>query len=112
MAKKWYIVTLTVEEREMLQTMIRSGTERARKLTRARILLKADAGWQDPAISKALDVGVATVERIRRRFVLEGLDNALKARRPRREYSRKLDGEQEARLIALTCSSPPEGHGR
>jgi transposase len=112
MAKKRYIVTLTADEREMLQTMIRSGTERARKLTRARILLKADDGWQDQAITKALDVGVATVERTRRRFVVEGLEAALKSRRPKRQYSRKLDGEQEARLIALTCSSPPEGHGR
>jgi transposase len=112
MAKKRYIVTLTADEREMLQTMIRSGTERARKLTRARILLKADDGWQDPAITKALDVGIATVERTRQRFVVEGLEAVLKARRPKRQYSRKLDGEQEARLIALTCSSPPEGHGR
>jgi transposase len=112
MAKKRYIVTLTADEREMLQTMIRSGTERARKLTRARILLKADDGWQDQAIAKALDVGIATVERTRQRFVVEGLEAALKARRPKRQYSRKLDGEQEARLIALTCSSPPEGHGR
>jgi len=111
MAKR-YIVTLTAEERDMLSTMIRSGTERARKLTRARILLKANDGWQDRAISRALDVGIATVERTRRRFVLEGLEAALTARRPRRQYSRKLDGEQEARLIALTCSSPPEGHGR
>jgi hypothetical protein len=76
MAKKRYIVTLTAEEREMLQTMIRSGTERARKLTRARILLKADDGWQDQAISRALDVGIATVERTRRRFVFEGLEGA------------------------------------
>jgi transposase len=112
MAKKRYIVTLTAEEREMLQTMVRSGTARARKLTRARILLKADDGWQDRAISQALDVGIATVERTRQRFVLEGLEAALTARRPRREYSRKLDGEQEARLIALTCGSPPEGHAR
>ena len=112
MAKKRYIVTLTAEEREILQTMIRSGTERARKLTRARIVLKADDGWQDQAITQALDVGVATVERTRRRFVLEGLEAALKARRPKRQYRRKLDGQQEARLIALTCSSPPEGHGR
>jgi transposase len=111
MAKR-FIVTLTAEERDMLHTMIRSGTERARKLARARILLKADEGWQDRAISRALDVGIATVERARRRFVLEGMEAALKARRPRRQYSRKLDGEQEARLIALTCSSPPEGHGR
>jgi transposase len=112
MAKKRYIVTLTAEEREMLQTMNRSGIERARKLTRARILLKANDGWQDRSISEALDVGIATVERTRRRFVLEGLGAALNARHSRRQYSRKLDGEQEARLIALTCSSPPGGQGR
>ena len=69
MAKKRYIVTLTAEEREMLQTMIRSGTGRARKLTRARVLLKADDGWQEQAISQALDVGIATVERTRQRLV-------------------------------------------
>ena len=110
MAKR-YIVTLTTEEREMLQSLISSGTERARKLTRARILLKADEGWKDKDICRALDVGIATVERVRKRFVLEGLVAALNQRRPNREYSRKLDGEQEARLIALTCGSPPEGHG-
>jgi transposase len=111
MAKR-YVVTLTTEEREMLQTLISSGTERARKLTRARILLKADEGWTDKDICRALDVGVATVERVRKRFVLEGLAVALSQRRPNREYSRKLDGEQEARLIALSCSAPPEGHAR
>jgi transposase len=112
MAKKRYVVTLTSEEREMLQTMIHSGTERARKLTRARVLLKAGAGWHDVAIARALDVGIATVERTRRRFVFEGLDAALRGRRSRRTYSRKFDGEQEARLIALTCSAPPEGQAR
>jgi transposase len=107
-----YVVTLDSEEREMLQNMINSGTERARKLTQARILLKAHGGWKDEDICKALDVGIATVERVRKRFVLEGLEAALTRRRPRREYSRKFDGEQEARLVAVTCSAPPEGHGR
>ena len=111
MAKR-YIVTLSGKEREMLQTMISAGTERARKLARARILLKADEGWKDRDICRALDVGSATVERVRKRFVLEGLAAALNRRRPKREYSRKLDGEQEARLIALTCSAPPEGYAR
>ena len=109
MAKR-YIITLTAEEREMLRTLISSGTERARKMTHARILLKADEGWKDEDICRALDVGIATVERVRKRFVLEGLAAALSQRRPNREYSRKLDGEQEARLIALTCGSPPEGY--
>ena len=72
----------------------------------------ADEGWKDKDICRALDVGIATVERVRKRLVLEGLVAALNQRRPNREYSRKLDGEQEARLIALTCSSPPEGHAR
>jgi transposase len=107
-----YIVTLDSEEREMLQNMIGSGTERARKLTHARILLKAHESWRDEDICRALDVGIATVERVRRRFVLEGLETALNRRRPRREYSRKFDGEQEARLVAVTCSPPPEGNAR
>jgi len=109
---KYYIVTLDSDEREMLHNMINSGTERARKLTHARILLKADEGWTDEEICKALDVGIATVERVRKRFVLEGVEAALNRRRPRREYSRKFDGEQEARLIAVTCSQPPEGSAR
>ena len=109
---KYYIVTLDSEEREMLQNMINSGTERARKLTHARILLKAHEGWKDEDICNALDVGIATVERVRKRFVLEGLEAALNRRRPRREYSRKFDGEQEARLVAVTCSPPPEGSAR
>lgn len=107
-----YIVTLTAEEREMLQNMINCGTERARKLTHARILLKADEDWKDAAICRALDVGTATVERVRKCFVLEGLEAALNRRRPKREYSRKFDGEQEARLVAVTCSPPPEGYER
>jgi transposase len=78
---KYYIVTLNSEEREMLHNMISSGTERARKLTCARILLKADEGWTDKDICKALDVGIATVERVRKRFVLEGLGAALNRRR-------------------------------
>ena len=107
-----YIVTLDSEEREMLHNLISSGTERARKLTHARILLKAHEGWNDGDICKALDVGIATVERVRKRFVLEELEAALNRRRPRREYSRKFDGEQEAHLVAVTCGQPPEGSGR
>jgi transposase len=110
MAKK-YIVTLTNGEREKLQKMISSGTERARKLTRARILLKAGANWRDTDISEALEVSVSTIERVCRRFVEEGLEAALNRHPPRREYMYKLDGEQEAHLIALACSPPPAGHG-
>ena len=110
MPRKKYIVKLTAEERDELQQMFSSGEERVRKLTRARILLKADEGWTDGAISQALDVGTATVERIRRRFVEEGLEAALNRRPSTRKYERLIDGKAEAHLIALACSTPPEGH--
>lgn len=111
MAKK-HTVTLNADEREKLLTLIRSGTSKARTLTHARILLKANEGWQDHEICEALDVSILTVERVRKRFVFEGFDVFLKPRRPNRVYSRKLDGEQEARVVALVCSSPPEGYAR
>ena len=112
MSKKKYIVDLTPDERQELEKLISSGTDRARKLARARILLKADEGWTDKAISEALDVGTATVERVRKRFVEWGGIAAIERRKPRRRYERKLDGEAEARLIALACSAPPEGRER
>lgn len=112
MPRKKYIVNLTEEERKDLRNMISSGKERARKLTRARILLKADEGWTDKDISRALDIGTATAERVRRRCVEESLEAALNRRKPRREYERKLDGKAEAHLIALACGDPPSGHKR
>lgn len=112
MPGKKYIVNVSEEEREYLDNIISSGQERARKLTRARILLKADEGWTDKAISQALDVGRATVERTRRRCVEEGLEASLNRRKPRRDYERKLDGRAEAHLIALACSDCPPGHKR
>jgi transposase len=104
-------VKLTPEEHQELKQLISSGQARARTLTRARILLKADENWSDESISEALEVGVATVQRLRKRFVEGGLQ-ALHDRKPHREYLRKLDGKAEAHLIALSCSSPPEGHKR
>ncbi len=114
---KKYIVTLNEEERASLEKMVNSGTAPARKLTRARILLKADsadarAGCSDQAISEALDVGLSTICRVRQRFVEEGFDVALNSRRPGRHYKRKLDGQQEAHLIAIVCSHPPQGQHR
>ena len=108
MVKK-YVVTLTDEEREKLLKLIGSGTAKARTISRARILLKANEAWQDQEISRALDVSIPTIERVRKRFVFEGFEASLRSRRSKRIYSRKLDGEQEARLVALVCSSPPEG---
>ena len=110
--RKKYIVSLTSEEKEQLRGILSSGKERARKLTRARILLKADEGWKDKAITSALDVSRPTVERTRRRFVEEGLNASLSPRSPRRVYERRLDGDAEARLIALACSAPPQGRDR
>ncbi len=115
--KKKYIVTLTQEERKMLQAMLSRGKAAARKLMHARILLKADAnsggpGWADGAIAEGLEAGRATVERVRKQFVEDGLDAALERRKPRRQYRRTLDGDGEAHLIALACSQPPEGRGR
>lgn len=114
---KKYIVTLTDEERDQLAQLIRAGKAAARKLMHARILLKADSGrggpsWDDARIAESLDVGRATVERVRKQFVEEGLETALVRRRPRRDYERRLDGAGEAHLIALTCSQAPEGRQR
>jgi len=114
---KKYIVTLTDEEREHLRRLLCSGKAAARKLTHARILLKTDANpggpnWEDQQISRSLDVGTATVERVRMQFVEEGLEAALERRKPRREYERRLDGADEAHLIALTCGQAPEGRDR
>jgi hypothetical protein len=111
---KKYVVTLTDEEREQLAQLISHGKAAAKKLTHARILLKADSGaggpaWNDEAISVAVEVGTATVERVRRQFVEEGLGAALERRASQRHYERKLDGVAEAHLIALTCSKAPEG---
>jgi transposase len=112
MPRKKHIVELTAEERQGLETLISSGVASARKLTRARILLKADEGWIDGRISEALDVGTATVERVRKRFVEWGGIAAIERRKPRRRYERKLDSDAEARLVALPCSAPPEGRER
>ena len=107
MAKR-YIVTLTEDERAYLLALTKKGKIAARKLTHAHILLQADAGDIDVSIAAALHVGIATVERVRKRFVEEGLEAALNER-PRPGGQRKLDSKQEALLIALACSTPPEG---
>ncbi len=115
--KKKYPVILSETEREELKQLIAAGTAPARKLTHARILLKADQspegpGWVDEAIAEAVETSQPTVSRVRKRYFEEGLEAALNRRPPNREYRRKLDGEQEARLIALACSEPPEGQAR
>jgi hypothetical protein len=115
--KKKYIVTLTEEERRMLQNLVSRGKAAARKLMHARILLKADrnqssAESDDSTIAQEVEAGRATVERVRKEFVEEGLHAALERRKPRREYRHTLDGDGEAHLVALTCSQAPEGRSR
>lgn len=118
MPHKKFLVTLTPEERQQLRKLVSAGKRSARTLTRARILLQADQAdggpaWEDAPIVEALGCGMRTVERVRQRFVEEGLDAALTHKpqeRPSRE--RRLDGAAEARLIALACSKPPEGRAR
>lgn len=115
--KKQYIVNLTQTQRQQLEGLISAGSSKARTLAHARILLKVDQGphgpgWKDDDIAAAVEVSRPTVERVRRRFCHEGLEAALQPRPPRRQYVTKLDGEREAHLIALACSSPPEGQRR
>ncbi len=115
---KKYRVTLTVEEREELERLLSRGKADVRCLKHAQILRKADEaeggpGWSDERIAAAFDAGVATVERLRQRFVEEGLAAALRPYRTgMRVYERKLNGAQEAHLIALACSAPPAGRAR
>lgn len=109
-----YRVLLTDAQRAELRTLIGTGVAPARMLTRARILLKADhadagPGWTDGMIARALEVHVTTVEHVRRQFVEEGLPATLARKRPDRVYDHLLDGAAEARLIAVACSTPPEG---
>lgn len=115
---KKYIVKLSKDEHDKLQKLIKSGRGPARMFTRARIILKADQGehgpsWGDDKISDALDVTVQTIERVRKQLVEEGLDAVLSRRHYTQKVSRKkIDGDVEAHLIALSCSEPPEGYAR
>ncbi len=117
MRRTKHAVRLTDEQRAQLRTLVGRGVAPARRLTHARILLKADQGeggaaWADAAIAGALEIHPATVARVRQQYVAAGLEAALDRRAPRREYARKLDGAQEAHLVALACGAPPEGRER
>jgi transposase len=115
--RKQHVVVLSELERARLRTLIGQGSAPARALTRARILLKAnqgeaDPGWSDRTIATALEVHHTTVARVRQEYTAGGLEAAVNRKAPEREYRRKLDGEQEARLVVLACSTPPEGRKR
>jgi transposase len=114
MAKK-YRVTLSGEERDELTALLRKGKAAARKLAHARVLLQVDesgSGSSDEQTARALNLSTRTVERVRERFVEQGLAAALLPKPSTRRYERAFDGAQEARLIALACSAPPEGKSR
>ena len=112
-----FIVRLTAAERGQVEGMINRGKVGAEKRKRAHILLKADASpegpaWSDAQIASALDVGVTTIHRTRQAYVEQGLEAALERKRPTGRQYRKLDGAQEAKLVAIACSPPPEGQAR
>src|SRR4029450_2310342 len=115
---KRYRVTLTADERDELERLLARGKADVRKIKNAHILLNpAEAqggpGWPDERIAEAFDAGITTVERVRRRFVEEGLASALSPYRGgKRIYERKLDGAEEAHLLALACSAPPDERAR
>jgi hypothetical protein len=117
-AVKKYVVRLIEAEREYLQTLINKGKSPAKRLLKARILLKADAseqgeGWSDGRIIEALDTNMSMVTRVRQQFVEEGLEAVLsRKQRANLAITRIFDGEKQARLTALACSTPPEGRAR
>jgi len=112
-----FVVRLSGEERADLEKVIRTGRDAAYRLLKARILLKADVseggdGWSDAQIAEALETSPSTVLRTRRQLVEEGLEAALSRKKRSTPPARIFDGEKEAKLIALACSEPPEGHAR
>jgi len=115
--KDKFVVRLTADDRAQLEQMIAAGRHAAAALVHARVLLKADAGsagpgWADAVIADALECSAGTVARVRKRFAQGGLDAAVHRKKPAGRQYRKLDGAQEAQLVALACSAPPEGKGR
>ncbi len=112
-----YKVTLTKEERDQLTEMTRTGTHAARKIIHALILLNVDRGSEAKSqinedICKVLKIGMRTIDRVKKRFVEEGLESALKMAPTSRVYDKLVDGDMEAHLIALACGEPPEGFAR
>jgi transposase len=112
-----YVVRLNTEERAQVLALVNTGRAAAAKLLHARILRKADVSagrrpWTDAELAEALDTSAATVHRVRQAFVEWGLETALARKPPTGRQYRKLDGAQEAQLIALACGAPPEGRTR
>jgi transposase len=117
MPKKKYLVALRNEQRVELEELTKKGTICASKMNHVRILLLADinnqkGGWTDANISEALNISVATIERVRQRFVESGMQSALQRREPKNRRHKIIDGEKEAHLIALACSETPMGKAK
>lgn len=118
MAQIRYKVTLTEEERRMLEEIVTRGRHSSQKVLNALILLGADEGpfqtkrATSRQLADVLPVSLRKIDRLKRRFVEDGLEVALQKRKPERAYRRKADGDFEAHLVALSCSEPPEGHAR
>lgn len=115
--EKRYRVTLTEQERQDLQKLVSTGKAAAKKLVRARIMLLTDQSEWGPAksdfdVCEALGCGRATVERVRKQFVEDGIETTLQPPPAMRVYERRLDGKAEAHLVALACSAAPEGRAR
>ena len=114
--KDKHVVRLNPDDRRRLNRLVRSGRHPARTVTHARILLKADAdgpdAWTDEEIADHLETTRITVQRVRQQFAADGLDATLHRKKPTGRQYRKLDGEQEARLVALACSKAPDGRAR
>jgi hypothetical protein len=106
-----YLIALTDEQRQNLEKMVSSARYPARQIMRAQILLKSDSrvNWGYEQISDAFNVSAVTIAKARKTFVRDGLEVALHRKKPDREYEHALDGETEAKLIALACSAPPAG---
>jgi len=113
-----YKVTLTKEERESLMTNTRKGSHTPKKVIHSIILLNVDQGpfvespQTNEEVCNVLKIGMRTIDRVKQRFVMEGLDAALGVAPTSRAYRKKIDGETEARLISIACSEPPKGFGK
>jgi Homeodomain-like domain len=113
MVNKKFVVKLSSEEREQLRELISRGKAKAKSILKARILLKADQGWADQEICRALDTNIAMVARVRETLVTEGLDAVLtRKKRETPPIEPIFDGKRQAQLIALACSKPPIGRAR
>src|SRR4051794_24974334 len=115
--KDKFLVRLSADQRTQLEQMIAAGRHASAALIHARVLLKADQaegapGWTHKQIAEALECSAGTVARVRKRFAQSGFDGAVHRKKPTGRQYRKLDGQQEAKLVAVACSAPPEGKGR